>query len=168
MTEIEVELSAKSVSDAVDALRAYADNLVRAADECAGMLADYGVEAARKGVKDGDPWLSRNPGELRESIHAERNGDGSYTVATACDHAAFVEFGTGVVGQRSGYWGELPAGWDYNSGSCIDEDGYWWFLSADGKTRVWTQGQPGRGYMAAAAEELKMVAPEYLRMVIGS
>jgi len=35
-------------------------------------------------------------------------------------HIAFVEFGTGIVGQARGYKGKLPDIWNYASGSHID------------------------------------------------
>lgn len=78
-----------------------------------------GVEIARVQIADLDAIFTS---ELISSIHAEYEGStkggGIWAVIAGTDHAAFVEFGTGIVGQQSPYPGKLPEGvsWQYASG----------------------------------------------------
>lgn len=68
--------------------------------------------------------------ELLQSINSEYvgsvKGGGVWAVVAGTDHAAFVEFGTGVVGKQSPYKGNLPEGvdWQYASGKTIRQYSY--------------------------------------------
>lgn len=78
-----------------------------------------GVEIARVQIADLDAIFTS---ELISSVHVEYEGSakggGIWAVIAGTDHAAFVEFGTGIVGQQSPYPGKLPEGvsWQYASG----------------------------------------------------
>ena len=65
-------------------------------------VVEIGVEITRVNIADFDAICS---GELLSSIRAEHSGsvtDGaSWLVITDCPWAAYVEFGTGIVGQKS-------------------------------------------------------------------
>lgn len=78
-----------------------------------------GVEIARVQIADLDAIFTS---ELISSIHSEYKGStkggGIWAVVAGTDHAMFVEFGTGTVGQQNPYPGKLPDGvsWQYASG----------------------------------------------------
>lgn len=76
-------------------------------------------------------------GELKESIHTASvqpvGTKVSGTVVASAEHAAFIEFGTGLRGEGT-YPGDLPAGWVY------DHNGRGW------------QGHPAQPYMRPAIE----------------
>ena len=92
-------------------------------------------------------------------------------VKVSSDHAAFVEFGTGVVGQNSPHKnGEYlaRAAWDYASGSKIftTKDGKvgWIYPTKDGKFRF-TEGMESRPFMYQTALELQSKFPEIVKEV---
>lgn len=158
MTRMALRLSGSGVASLSQGLRAYADELAIKADFLAATIADEGADTARSVVPV-------DTGDLKASIGIE-GGDGSYEVAVENDHAAFVEFGTGVQGHD--YEGELPDIWEYGIGEHILQDGSWFYPDPDvkeGYTRTW--GQPSSGYMAAAAEAMKQAVPAAVKEVFG-
>lgn len=127
----------KSIQAAVKALRDYENSLEYKCRLLAETLAKKGVEIAKVQIADLDAIFTS---ELLQSINSEYvgsvKGGGVWAVVAGTDHAAFVEFGTGVVGKQSPYKGNLPEGvdWQYASGKTIRQlaDGrYGWFYPAD-------------------------------------
>ena len=112
----------KSIQAAVNALRDYENSLEYKCRLLAETLAEKGVEIARMQIVDLDAIFTS---ELLQSIHSEYigsvKGGGVWAVVAGTDHAAFVEFGTGVVGKQSPYPYQLPEGvdWQYASGKTI-------------------------------------------------
>ena len=158
---IDVSLSVSSLQNAIKELKAYQARLDHRCAIIAERLADDGVEVARVQLANLDAIFK---GELIESIQSEcvtdTEGSHIWAVVAGTDHAAFVEFGTGVIGQKKPYKGELPPGvsWQYASGQTIhqlkdgrigwfykDDNGHWWF----------TEGMPSRPYMYNTARELE-------------
>ena len=117
----------KSIQAAVKALRDYENSLEYKCRLLAETLAEKGVEIARVQIADLDAIFTS---ELLQSIHSEYigsvKGGGVWAVVAGTDHAAFVEFGTGVVGKQSPYKGNLPEGvdWQYASGKTIRQLAY--------------------------------------------
>lgn len=112
-----------------------------------------GVEIAKMNVSDMNAYDS---GELYNSIHGESNGNVGYVIADAA-HAAFVCFGTGIMGANDPHPNIAIAGWRY------DVNGHgelgWWYIGRDGKAH-WTKGMPSRPYMYQTAQVLRqMVIP---------
>ncbi len=76
----------------------------------------HGLKARAKRGRRGGGKARSSPGELRRSIQvrASRSGDATVVeIYTACDHAVYVEFGTGQrgdpsVAHRTG-WAGMPA-----------------------------------------------------------
>ena len=108
---ITMSLSEKSIQNAIRELRAYQNSLTYKCQLLAEKLAEKGVEIARVQIADLDAIFTS---ELISSVHAEYEGStkggGIWAVIAGTDHAAFVEFGTGIVGQQSPYPGKLPEG----------------------------------------------------------
>ena len=112
-----------------------------------------GVEIAKMNVSDMNAYDS---GELYNSIHGKSNGNVGYVIADAA-HAAFVCFGTGIMGANDPHPNIAIAGWRY------DVNGHgelgWWYIGRDGKAH-WTKGMPSRPYMYQTAQVLRqMVIP---------
>lgn len=100
------------------------------------------------------------------------------------DHALFVEFGTGQVGQQSSYPYGFPEGisWSYNTGKTIRQalndivihgstfvkagEYYWSYVGKDGKIHI-TKGMPSRPFMYNTANELMDKIVETAREVFG-
>lgn len=124
-------------------------------------LAEMGVEIARVRVSSLDAVFT---GELIQSIHTEYRGStrggAIFCVVAGTDHAVFVEFGTGIVGQENPYPYTLPDGmsWEYASGKTIRQlaDGrYGWFYPGDNGQWYFTEGMPARPFMYETSLELQ-------------
>ena len=129
-------------------------------------LSEKGVVIAQANIARLDAIFT---GELISSIHT-RKGSGSkgtaifYIVADS-KHAAFVEFGTGQLGQEAPYPYPLPEGveWNYNTGKTIFEiesGQYGWFYPGDDGKWYFTQGMPSRPFMYETSLELMQIVKE--------
>ncbi len=165
--------SQQSILNAVNALKSYSNSLTYKCQLLAEKLAEKGVEIARVQLADLDAIFKR---ELIESIHSEYEtsvrGGGVWAVVAGTDHAMFVEFGTGTVGQSSPYKGKLPDGvtWQYASGKTIRQltDGrYGWFYPGDNGNWYFTEGMPSRPFMYNTANELREIIVSTAREVFG-
>ena len=164
----------KSIQAAVKALRDYENSLEYKCRLLAETLAEKGVEIARVQIADLDAIFTS---ELLQSIHSEYvgsvKGGGVWAVVAGTDHAAFVEFGTGVVGKQSPYPYQLPEGvdWQYASGKTIRQlaDGrYGWFFPAVDGNWYFTDGMPSRPFMYLTAIELRDIVSQTAKVVFGS
>ena len=154
------DLSVSGIKQLQKELEKYRESLTYKCRLLAEKLSERGVEIARVQIADLDAIFT---GELIQSLHSEYKGSTEYGVIFAVvadsDHAAFVEFGTGIVGQRSPYPYELPEGvtWEYASGKTIRQlaDGrYGWFYPKDGQW-YFTDGMPSRPFMYLTSLELQ-------------
>ena len=154
------DLSVKSIEELKKQLIDYRDNVLQAkTKELARRLAEKGVEIAKANVAKLDAVFT---GELMNSIHEKDGGSKKtsaifYIVADS-EHAAFVEFGTGQIGEEAPYPYPLPEGvkWEYNSGKTIFEISpgqYGWFYQKNGEW-YFTQGMPSRPFMYETSLEL--------------
>lgn len=171
---IHIDLSVKSVRNAIKELKKYEADLTYKCQLLSEKLSQKGVEIARVQLADLDAIFK---GELISSIHAEyktsKDGGSVWAVVAGTDHALFVEFGTGYAGKRNPYKGELPDGvtWEYATGKTIHQlsDGrYGWFYPGDDGKWYFTEGMPSRPYMYNTANELKEILVETAREVFGN
>lgn len=144
-----------SIADAIKELQKYKDEIHQKTDLFVKKLSENGVEFAKARVSTYDAIFT---GELLENIYSERKDDAFYLIVSGSEHSAFVEFGTGQLGQEGSYPYDLPDGvsWEYNSGKTIFEISpgeYGWFYPKDGKW-YFTQGMPSRPYMMETWQEL--------------
>ena len=149
-----------SISSAARQLSDYASSLDARADALALSLAGTASGTAKS-------TCPQSSGTLARSIRVDYHGGGRADVVAASEHAAFVEFGTGIG----------PASTRRQDASAMAESGYrvnasgkgeagWLFPTADG----WklTHGQSGKGFMAAGAEEARDRLYRTARQVFGS
>lgn len=148
---IQVRLDPKSIEAAIKEIQKYRDEVETKAKLLVERLAKMGAEIARIKIVEMGAYYS---GELYAGV------DGYFDYATntgyvkvASDHAAFVEFGTGIKGYIDPHKnGEYlsKASWDYGSGKTIfnTADGRvgWYFPLGDGTWRF-TEGMPSRPFM---------------------
>lgn len=139
------------LGDAINDLRAYSRRFEAHLDEIAKRLSERGAVIAREEAP-------ADTGELRASIYAIHDRRSGQVVA-ASDHAAFVEFGTGIVGSRSPH-PTLPWAYDVNGHG---EAGWWYPKYGEWK---WTAGQPAKAYMLKAARRLSDEAGEIAKGVL--
>lgn len=156
-------LSTSSLERLEADLRAYAARVGTAAGETAVELGGIAAEAARKALSG-----TEGTGDLASSISVVPTAKGADVVA-ASDHAAFVEFGTGI-GMESGNALDLAAA--AGGGYYIDEKGRgdagWAFPSKRDGGFYTTHGQDGKGYMAEGAEEARRRVVETARKAVRS
>lgn len=162
---IVVPLNVKGIKKAKKELEKYKKEIIENSKTLVQKLTDYGVEIARikivnmKAVDTGD-LLSGVSGYYSPLLNAG-------FVKVASDHVAFVEFGTGIVGQGSPHTnGEYlsKASWQYASGSKIftTQKGKvgWIYPTDDGEFRF-TEGMQSRPFMYETALQLEK---EYARI----
>lgn len=157
---VTVGLSPASAREARRQVEAYRDSFPARLLRICTALCSLGVEVAvREAPVD--------TGDLRSNIRVEAKDGHTVLVVADSEHAAFVEFGTGVVGQGT-YAGNLPDGWEYDqrrTPSAHDpEDPTWWYYvdPVDGEVHR-TQGQTGKGFMLAASVEMRQRLIEVVR-----
>jgi hypothetical protein len=161
MTTLQIELSAESIRKVKEQIEEYAASLPAKSDECCRRLGEIGMGAALKYVKI-------DTSELAGGISVQRIGNADYLVVSVGGHAAFVEFGTGVVGAGT-YEGELPADWDYDLRETPEahdpnDPTAWYYYDEDG-IRHKTRGQKAASYMAKSSEEMRQKVLEIAKEV---
>ena len=146
MPIIHVDLSAESVARALEEIKSYRDKVESLGERVVERLTTEGEQMAQM-------LAPMDTGELMSSIEGEANGEKGYIRATA-GHAAYVEFGTGVVGEGTH---PNPVGWAY------DVNGHGtsgWVYKDDFGQFTWTMGQPANPFMYNTAQLLADVTPE--------
>ena len=162
----------KSIKQAIRDLKRYKKEIERKTRLLLQTLTDEGAEIARVKIVNMGAYYS---GELLSGV------DGYYSpslnvgfVRVTSDHVAFVEFGTGVVGQNSPHKnGEYlsKAAWQYASGAKIftTKNGKigWIYPTDDGGFRF-TEGMASRPFMYETALELQRKFKQLATEVFGT
>lgn len=171
MKKIVVRLDPKSIDKAIKELNAYKKEIETKAKLLVQRLIDEGAEIARikivsMGAVDTSELLAGVDGYFSPLLNAG-------FVRVSSDHVAFVEFGTGVVGQQSPHRnGEYlsKASWGYATGQKIftTKDGKvgWIYPTDDGGFRF-TEGMQSRPFMYETALALQREFPRIAREVFG-
>lgn len=169
---IQVKLDPKSIADAIKELEAYKKEIETKARLLVQKLTEFGAEIVRiKIVEMGAVYsgelLSGVSGYFSPSLNAG-------FVRVTSDHVAFVEFGTGVVGQANPHVnGEYlsKAAWQYATGAKIftTKDGKvgWIYPTDDGGYRF-TEGMQSRPFMYETALELQREFPRIVKEVFNT
>ena len=172
MKNIQVNiLDPKSVDKAIKELDKYKKEVENKTVVLAQRLTDLGANLVRVKIVEMGAYAT---GELLSGV----GGYFSPTlnvgfIRVTSDHAAFVEFGTGVVGQqnphKNGEYLSL-ASWGYATGSKIftTKDGRvgWVYPADDGGFRF-TEGMPSRPFMYETALELERQYMQIAKEVFG-
>ena len=173
MKTIIVDLNAEGgIKNAIKDLRKYKKTVENNARLLVKRLTDEGANIVRIKIVNMGAYYS---GELLSGV------DGYYSpslnagfVKVTSDHVAFVEFGTGVVGQNNPHKnGEYlsKVSWEYASGKTIftTKDGRvgWYFPLEDGTWRF-TEGMPSRPFMYETALELQREFPRIAKEVFST
>lgn len=172
MKTINVTLDPKSITAAIKELRKYKKDIERKTQSLVIRLVDLGADVARvkiveMGAVDSGDLLSGVDGYFSPLLNAG-------FVRVTSDHVAFVEFGTGVVGQANAHTnGEYlsKAAWQYATGPKIftTKDGRvgWIYPTDDGGFRF-TEGMASRPFMYKTALELQREFPKIVKEVFGT
>ena len=172
MKNIAVKLDPQGVADAIKEIRQYQKDVENKVRLLIQRLTDLGAEIARIKIVSMGAYYS---GELLSGV------DGYYSptlnigfVRVTSDHVAFVEFGTGVVGQnnphKNGEYLSIAA-WQYAVGPKIftTKDGRvgWIYPTDDGGFRF-TEGMKSRPFMYETVLELQKNFPNIVKAVFST
>lgn len=141
---IRISLDPASIQNAIDQVEEIRDRLKPALDSLVGQMAEKGVEIARAELIFFSP-PAYFTGELSDSIQSESTG-GSGRVYTGCEYAAYVEFGTGAVGEGSNT--------NPDTTGPFRQSGWAYFNERDGKWH-WTTGMAARPFMYNTLRDLE-------------
>lgn len=163
--KLSISLDSGSISEAVAALEAYASKFEARLDQLCRRLAEMGVDVAVANVPV-------DTGELKSSIFLERRGDADYLVVADNGHAAFVEFGTGVVGQGT-YAGDLPGSWGYDERRTPEahdpiDPTKWYYRDPKTGIRRGTRGHAAQPYMLPASDAMRQAVLTTAREVFAA
>ena len=171
-TTITVNLNeAGSIGKATKRLHAYKKRIQRKTSLLVQKLTDLGAEVVRIKIVNMGAYYS---GELLSGVvgYFSPTLNAGFVKVTS-DHVAFVEFGTGVVGQNSPHRnGEYlsKAAWSYASGAKIftTKNGRvgWIYPTDDGEYRF-TEGMRSRPFMYETALQLQREFPRIAKEVCG-
>lgn len=168
---LKASLSVSSIENLRKELKKYRDSIEDKANLVAEKLSEMGAEIARVQITELDAIFT---GELIANIYSEKRDTNKhgvvFCVVADSKHAAFVEFGTGIVGQQSPYPYPLPEGvsWEYASGKTIHQlaDGrYGWFYKSDSGQWYFTEGMESRPFMYNTSLELQKKVIKVVREV---
>lgn len=158
---ITFSLDGQEITRAINELEQFKREFTEKCNLLIEALTDYGVEVARIQVAKLDAVYT---GELMNSI------DGYYSptynvgiIKAGAYYAAYVEFGTGVVGKGSPH--PDPQGWQYDINQ-HGEEGWVYYDDYSGKFR-WTKGFKSRPFMYNTARDLERNCKRIAREVFG-
>lgn len=176
MTRITMNLSVKSIQNAIKQIENYQTSLNRKAELLAKKLAERGVDVAKSYIVDMDAIFT---GELKNSLRAEKKDSDKenfkFAVVADSKHAIFVEVGTGTVGAATPYPGKLPVMYAQGKHFVTLEHSfgkypagtYGWFYERDGKV-YFTEGMPSRPFMYKTGLDLRKIVGEVAKEVFES
>ena len=172
MKKIAVRLDPKSVAEAIEELNQYKQDIEKKVTLLMQRLTDLGAEVARVKIVSMGAYYS---GELLSGVEGYFSPSLNVGfVRVTSDHVAFVEFGTGVVGQANPHKnGEYlsKAAWQYATGPKIftTQDGRvgWIYPTDDGGFRF-TEGMESRPFMYETALEIQREFPRIAKEVFGT
>ena len=160
-TIIKCTLDTKDINRAIRDLEKFKKQFLEKCDRLVEALTDEGVEVAKIQVKQLDAWYT---GELMNSIEGYYSPTYNVGIIKAgAYYAAYVEFGTGVVGSRSAH--PNPQGWQYDVNGHGDKG--WVYYDDDGGKFRWTKGFKSRPFMYNTARQLEKECEKIAKEVFG-
>ena len=160
-TVIRFTLNEKDIDRAIQDLKRFKREFLEKCNKLVQALTDYGVEVAKLEVAQLDAVYT---GELMNSIEGYYSATSNVGIIRAgAYYAAYVEFGTGVVGSQSPH--PNPEGWQYDVNNHGDE-GWVYYDDESGKFR-WTKGFKSRPFMYNTARQLEKECAKIAKEVFG-
>lgn len=147
--KITINLNTRDINRAIREVEKYKKELKQKTLALIKALTDRGEEIAKAQVRQLDAFYT---GELEASIEGYFSPSWEVGIIKAgAWYAAYVEFGTGIVGEQSPH--PDPQGWQYDVNS-HGEKGWWYFNDRDQKWH-WTKGFQSRPFMYNTVKELE-------------
>lgn len=153
-----ITVSLGNIDRAIKQIEEYEKKLQQNIKDFLSKLLESGVDIARAKILE---LGAIDSGELQNSLAFTLYKEGNKGILfTDCQHACYVEFGTGIKGSISPH-PTLP--WEYDV-SGHGEDGWYYYDAEQGRIRF-TKGMPSRPFMCETAKELEKKAVEIAREV---
>ena len=160
-TVIRFSLNEKDIDRAIREVKQFKKDFLEKCDRLVKALTDEGAKIAKIQVAQLDAMYT---GELMNSIEGYYSPTSNVGIIKAgAYYAAYVEFGTGVVGQRSAH--PNPKGWQYDVNGHGDKG--WVYYDDDGGKFRWTKGFKSRPFMYNTARELEKSCAKIAKEVFG-
>lgn len=160
-TVIRFSLNEKDIKRAIREVKKFKADFLEKCNQLIATLTDEGVEIAKVQVAQLDAVYT---GELMNSIEGYYSPAYNVGIIKAgAYYAAYVEFGTGVVGSQSSH--PNPDGWQYDVNNHGDEG--WVYYDDDSKKFRWTKGFKSRPFMYNTARQLEKECAKIAKEVFG-
>ncbi len=160
-TVIKFKLNLKDIDRAIRQVKKFRSQFIEKCNKLVEALTESGQQVARIEVQQLDAVFT---GELLNSIDSYYSPTYNVGIIKAgAYYAAYVEFGTGVVGSQSPH--PSPVGWQYDVNGHGDE-GWVYFDDYSGEFR-WTKGFKSRPFMYNTARQLEKECEKIARRVFG-
>jgi hypothetical protein len=161
-TKISFKINPKDIDRAIREVKAFKQEFIQNCERLVEALTGYGVEVAKVQIKQLDAVYS---GELMNSIEGYYSPTYNVGIIKAgAYYAAYVEFGTGVVGKSSPH--PDPQGWQYDVNQHGDEG--WVYYDDDHGVFRWTKGFKSRPFMYNTARQLEKECARIAKEVFNS
>lgn len=148
-TKITIKLNPKDIDRAIREVKAFKKEFIRKCEQLVETLTEYGAEVARLQIKQLDAVYT---GELMNSIEGYYSPTSQVGIIKADTlYAAYVEFGTGVVGKSSPH--PDPQGWVYDVNKHGEKG--WVYYDENLGAFVRTKGFKSRPFMHNTARQLE-------------
>ncbi len=156
--KLTAKLSVQGINELIRGVRQYKQNLRKQAQNIVSALMEEGIDICTAEIISLDIY---DTGKLLQSLNGYtdlQTNKGVIKVDT--DYAVFVEFGTGVPGNKAGYVGQAMSktAYKYLGGThyvTLPDGTLGWFYPGDDGKMHFTQGQASRPFMYNTAEKLK-------------
>lgn len=160
-TVIKFSLDEKDIDRAIKEVAKFKREFLKKCEQLVEALTDEGVKIAKLQVAQLDAVYT---GELMNSIEGYYSPTYNVGIIKAgAYYAAYVEFGTGVVGGQSPH--PNPDGWQYDVNN--HGDAGWVYYNDDVGGFRWTKGFKSRPFMYNTARELEKECKKIAQEVFG-
>lgn len=160
-TVIRFKLDSDDIDRAIAEVNQFKNEFLEKCDRLVEALVERGAEIAKLEIARLD---AIDTGELMNSIDGYFSSESNVGIIKAGTlYAAYVEFGTGVVGAASPH--PNPQGWQYDVNNHGDS-GWVYYDDGSGQFR-WTKGFKSRPFMYNTARQLEKECKKIAREVFG-
>lgn len=160
-TVISFSLDEHDIKRAIAEVKNFKKEFLMKCNQLVKALTEYGANVARVQVAQLDAVYT---GELMNSIEGYYSSSHHVGIIKAgAIYAAYVEFGTGVVGAGSPH--PKPEVWQYDINSHGDDG--WVYYDDDNGVFRWTKGYKSRPFMYNTARELERSCARIAKEVFG-
>lgn len=155
---ISIKLSTDELERAIAEIKAYRAEIQDSVNALVGELVNEGVNVCKAEIVSLGAVDTLDLLGSIEGIFDAKTGKG--IIRASSGHAAYVEFGTGIVGESSPL-PQRPSSWVYDVNG-HGRDG-WWYMDESRGYKRWTAGMQPRPFMYNTLLELSKIANERLK-----